>query len=121
MIARINVVRANVGAGPLVANGELASYAVAWSQWMSARGSGTLYHSQTEPAFPLDSTSPGGCLTWGENVATGFLSSSVSLQSKLEQSPGHYRNMVDARYDQVGIGIVHVGNDLWVTQVFGSC
>jgi len=121
MIARLNVVRANVGAGPLTANASLASYATAWSQYMSAQGRGTLYHSQNEPAFPLDSSSPGGCLPWGENVATGFLSSTTSLQDKLEQSPGHYRNMIDGRFDQVGIGIVHVGNDLWITQVFGDC
>jgi len=120
MVARLNQVRSEAGVGGLIGNATLDSYALAWSQFMSTQGSGTLYHSQNEPAFHLDSSAPGGCLPWGENVATGFLSSTTSLQNKLELSPGHFRNMIDARFDQVGIGILHVGNDIWITQVFGG-
>ncbi len=37
-----------------------------------------------------------------------------------KESPGHYRNMTNPNYKDIGIGIYNVGNDWYAVQLFGA-
>jgi uncharacterized protein YkwD len=52
----------------------------------------------------------------GENVGRG--GSVSSLHSALMNSEGHRRNILDANFSEIGIGVVVSGSTIWVTQVF---
>jgi len=69
-------------------------------------------HALQDPAFALSSTYVGVCL-WAENVAEGLNRTTAQLQAAFESSPGHFANIGDARFDEVGIGVAKVGNKIW--------
>jgi uncharacterized protein YkwD len=71
-----------------------------------------MYHSGS-----MASGLKSGWSATGENVAMG--GSVGSIESNLEQSAGHRQNMLNAEYNQIGVG-VSVGDDgmLYVTEVF---
>ena len=52
----------------------------------------------------------------GENVA--FNVSAEGAHRGLMNSPPHRKNILDPRYNAVGVGVVRVGDDVWVTQDF---
>jgi uncharacterized protein YkwD len=109
--AAINGVRARAGLPELVRSPELDAKAVAQANRMASRG--TIYHSKN-----LASGVSGGWQAIGENVA---LAGSVDqAQAALEASPGHYANMVNPAFNQVGIGVVSRGGVVYVVQVFVS-
>lgn len=108
-VQSVNAVRAAVGAAPLARSAELDAKAVVQAQAMAAKG--TIFHS----ADLASGVSPG----WrgiGENVAVA--GSAVDAQRALEQSPGHYANMVNGSYTEMGIGIVPSNGKVFVVQVF---
>ena len=69
------------------------------------------------PQAPLSSA----CVNqaWAENIGYGTFHDLVL--SELAQSAGHYRNMVDTRHSQVGIGVTYAHGSWWVTHTFGTC
>lgn len=112
MIAWINTVRANVGANPLSAQDSLMAVSQRWAEIMAQTGS--LVHCGDCADAPL----PDGCVAWAENIGQG---TTVDLiQNALAESPGHYRNMVNGAYDQVGVGVAFGQGMWWVTHTFGN-
>ena len=108
-LADINEVRASVGLGELVRSPELDVKAKAQADRMARRG--TIFHSNN-----LASGVSNGWSAIGENVA---LAGSVDdAQRALEASPGHYANMVNPAYNQVGIGVTVRNGITYVVQVF---
>lgn len=104
----INASRAGNGLGPLSVDGALVGAARSQSQRMASAG--TIFHNQNLP-----NEVPGGWQSLGENVGTG--GSVDSLHDAFMSSPGHRANVL-GDYDRVGIGIVMVGAQYYVTEVF---
>ena len=73
---------------------------------MGARG--RLYHSN------LRAVCCGRAV--GENV--GYGASVASVHAMLMRSPAHRANILNRRYDEIGLGVRRVKGRLWVTQVF---
>ena len=53
-----------------------------------------------------------------ENV--GMNTELDDVNSMFMRSPGHRANMLNAAYDAIGIGVVHVGSSYWVTEDFAK-
>lgn len=107
----LNEVRAAVGLGELVRTPELDAKAKAQADRMAQRG--TIFHSANLAAGVTE-----GWTSIGENVA---LAGSVDdAQRALEASPGHYANMVNPAFNQVGIGVTVRNGITYVVQVFVS-
>src|SRR4051812_7412920 len=108
-IADINQLRASVGVGPLTPDSRLTDMARTWAGTMAAAG--TIWHNPN-----LASQAPSGWSVLGENVGVG--GSEPSLHAAFVASPHHYANLVDARFQQIGIGVVHVGGTMYVAEEF---
>lgn len=111
VLGQLNQVRANAGLAPFELNEAISAVSRNWSAQMASAGG--ISH---RPAAQLSELMPAGWRAWGENVASA--PDIFWAQSGLEDSPGHYKNMVDPRYTHVGIGVVTSGNAVWVTQNF---
>lgn len=107
-VADINQVRAGAGAGALHVDSRLADEARRWAATMASSG---LRHN---PDMTADA--PPGWTLLGENVGTG--GSVSAIEDAFVNSPHHYENMVDARFDALGVGVVVDGNVLWVAEEF---
>jgi len=110
VLSEINDVRARAGLGALALDPAASSIALDWSQQMQSGG----FFSH-RPSAQLSQLLPSGWRQWGENIASA--PDIIWAQSSLEQSPGHYENMVGP-FTHVGIGVVSTGRQVWVTQVF---
>lgn len=104
----LNALRAKLVLPPLVSDPQLQNVARAWSSKMASDGG--LSHN---PALATQVTD---WRTLGENVGTG--GSVASIEAALEASPHHYENMTDKAFNYVGIGVVEVNGNIWVTEDF---
>lgn len=108
----INQVRADVGLPPLVVHSELTSGARSWAQSMAT--SDQLAHS---PNMASGVTAQWTVL--GENVGVHGVHNLQQLFDAFVASPSHYKNLVDPRFQYVGIGVVHTdAGKLWTTHRF---
>jgi uncharacterized protein YkwD len=106
----VNEARRNHGLRPLVRTDKLDALAERHSQAMRSRGA--LFHTAD-----LGERIPGSWKMCGENVA--FASTVVRLHRVLMNSGAHRANILRARWDQVGIGIVAASSgQLYETQIF---
>jgi len=100
--------RASVGLPALAHVGALQSYARSWSQHMAETG--TFEHTNMYNI-------PGPWQSVAENIAV-----STSVQpafNALVASSGHYANMVNPTFAEIGSGVwTDAGGKLWVTHVF---
>ena len=109
--ARVDALRASHGAGRLVPDADLAASASAQVAAMMAAGD--LFHQELQDELDR------GWSVVGENV--GFGPGVTAIHDALVGSPGHFANLVNARYTHVGIAVRTDGNGrLWVAQVFGG-
>jgi len=58
---------------------------------------------------------------YAENVARCSNTTMRLVHEALMNSPGHRINILDPDVDKIGLGVVLVGNDLYITQVFCKC
>lgn len=107
--ADIDRLRASVGVPSLTRVAALDTKAQAQADRMASRG--RIYHSTS-----LASGVPAGWTSIGENVASA--ASIQQAQTALEASPSHYANLVDTRFDEVGIGVATRNGVVYVVQVF---
>ncbi|WP_283207338.1 CAP domain-containing protein, partial [Methylobacterium soli] len=124
----INASRANVGAKALGFDGELLNAADSHSAWMD--------QTDTFSHTGIGGSSPGARITdagygwqgYGENIAyvSGPLSEATvqQLHTNLMNSPGHYANIVNGSFDEIGIGLREGTIDgrtvTFVTEDFGT-
>mgnify|MGYP001221406298 CR=1 FL=1 len=109
-----NQVRAARGLAPLAWNGVLAAKAQGWAAHMASGGCAPrrICHSRL---------SAGNNLAWvrlGENVGVGPTDDALGIQRAFEASPSHLANIVDPRFDYVGVGTATVGGELYVAVEF---
>ena len=105
----IDRLRASVGVPSLTRVAALDTKAQAQADRMASRG--RIYHSTN-----LASGVPAGWTSIGENVASA--GSIQQAQTALEASPSHYANLVDTRFNDVGIGVATRNGVVYVVQVF---
>ena len=107
-MALVNNLRASVGVPTLANAGDLRSYARSWSHHMWETD--TFEHSSLYDI-------PGPWQSVAENIA---VSTSVqSAYNALVSSSGHYANMVNPTFTEIGSGVwKDAGGKFWVTHVF---
>lgn len=112
VFGEINRVRANAGLQPLIFSDGLSAISRDWSQRMA---NGNFFSHR--PAGELSAMLPPGWRAWAENIARA--GDVFWAQSGLEDSAGHYENMV-GDYTHVGVGVVVQDGLVWLTQNFAS-
>ena len=113
---RTNALRTGKGLAPLALDNSLAAYARDWSATMSATN--TLAH---DPGYIADGLAALGSTGWtvlGENVGRG--GDVLTVFNGFVASPAHYANLVDGRYNRIGIGVVNRTDGLYVTMRFAT-
>ncbi len=108
-VTKLNDLRSSKGLPRLSVDPRLTDIARGWSGSMAAVN--VMSHNPL-----LSSQAPSDWLKLGENV--GYGPSVATLHDALVNSPPHYANMVDPKFNAVGIGVVASGSTLWVTQAF---
>lgn len=121
----LNNLRVEVGVSPVTTNDQL-------------RNAANIRAIETEESF--SHTRPDGRATFtvleesgveysyqlvGENLAMGtnYLAEKEMAEwlfKGLKESPGHYENMVNKDFEEVGIGVHYNGENLYIVQMFGT-
>jgi len=124
----VNETRAKAGVKPLTFDGELLDSSDAHSAWMDQTD--TFSHTGANGSSAGDRmTSAGyGWQGWGENIAyaSGALTEATvtKLHDMLVNSPGHYKNIINGSFEEIGIGLktgtINGYNVVFVTQNFGT-
>lgn len=104
----VNDVRSTAGLPELAWDQELEAKATAWSETMASNGA--ISHSNLRDGI----SQPWSSL--GENVGVGGSLEAVVVA--LIASAPHYENMIDPRFDHLGVGVFFDGSRYWVTQSF---
>ena len=121
----VNEVRAKVGAKPLVFDGELLASADAHSLWMAQTGNYSHTGIKGSNAGKRMTDASYGWQSWGENIALGFGGFNEdtvrSLHEAFVNSPVHYANMINPKFEEIGIGVqLGPNGSVYVTQNFGT-
>ncbi|MGH6691447.1 MAG: CAP domain-containing protein, partial [Gammaproteobacteria bacterium] len=107
--ASANEARAAEGIAPMSTNQDLVGLARRHSAEMAA--SGTIFHNNN-----LGSDVPGKWTLVGENVGQG--PACASVHTAFMNSPAHRKNIMEPRYNFVGMGVVVASGTVFVTEVF---
>ncbi|MBT5849734.1 MAG: CAP domain-containing protein [Acidimicrobiaceae bacterium] len=108
-VTALNQVRANVGLPALTLNSQLSDLSRGHAQVMADAGG--IFH-----ADPISAGYNGPWSKMGENVGKG--GGVQILVDAFVASPGHYSNIIDPDFTQIGVGVVWVGNALYTTHRF---
>ncbi len=109
-LGRINGLRSSKGLAGLASNADLNNYARWWAKHMADTGN----FAHSDIGSLLDPWS-----IVGENIAYG--GSVAAMFNGLSNSPGHYNNMVESRFTNVGVGVyVDPSGRLWTAHVFAG-
>ena len=108
-LADLNGLRSSRGLPALATDPALVAIAQVWAVHLSTIG--TLVHNPN-----LGTLAPSDWLSLGENVGMG--PDEPSLNAAFINSPEHYANMTDPRFNGVGIGVALVGSYIYVTVDF---
>lgn len=117
----INKTRAEVNLAPLAVHPGLVDVARGWSDSMrkvhvataASDAAGCIISHNPNLKFVLPKQWAG----LGENVGCGN-ADLATIHQKFVESPHHYANIVNPKFDQVGIGIVYEGDMMFVTEQF---
>ncbi|MGH9179263.1 MAG: CAP domain-containing protein, partial [Acidimicrobiales bacterium] len=113
LLQLMNEERAAAGLPPLLSRPQIAEWAVRQSTAMAGRRD--IWHSTAY--FAASTRKALGASALGENVAVN--GSLEDAHRRLMESPGHRANILNARFDAAGIGVVHdEDGTLYVTQSF---
>lgn len=111
-VALINGVRSSKGLATLSVDGQLTGQARAWTNRMAA-------DNQLKHAGNLASGITTDWEVLGENVGTHGAVDVDRLFQAFVSSPGHYANLVEPRFDRVGVGVVITPDGvMWTTHRF---
>lgn len=108
-VAALNQIRADAGLPAFTVNGELAALARGHAQVMA--DAGEIFH-----ADPISAGFTGGWTKLGENVGVG---ANVSvLVDAFVASEGHFANIVDPSFSQIGVGVIWKDSAMYTTHRF---
>lgn len=108
-VAALNQVRADNGLPAFTVNNELSDLARGHAQVMA--DAGEIFH-----ASPISSGYTGAWSKLGENVGVG--ANVQVLVDAFVASPGHFANIIDPAFTQVGVGVVWKDSALYTTHRF---
>ncbi|MDY7101605.1 MAG: CAP domain-containing protein [Actinomycetota bacterium] len=106
----LNVYRARHGVPAIRYSGSLSAKAQEWATYMARTG--RFHHSELADGVPA------GWRGLGENIA--YNSTVRGALNAWAHSPGHRANMLNPRFDNVGIGFARVDGRLYAVQFFGD-
>jgi uncharacterized protein YkwD len=117
LIAAANQERAQIGAGPLTVDPELTAAALAHARQMAERQD--ISHQFAGEAGLLERTK---AATYGfdavaENVA--FAPTVPMIHSGWMNSPGHRTNLLNPKYNTIGVAVLVNGNEIYAVEDFG--
>jgi hypothetical protein len=113
LVALVNQERVTNGIAPLGPSDVAIEVAEGWSVHMAV--SGILAHD--DDWFTAATKTRAGARASGENVA--YNTDLADAHRRLMDSPGHRANILDARFDRIGVGAVQDGNGTWwITEDF---
>ncbi len=116
LFRRTNEARAQQGAAPLQWEERLAAIALTHAQRMVARNE-IAHEFEGEPAARERVISTGlRTNVSGENL--GFADTAGEIHEAWMNSPGHRSNILDPRFNVIGIAVVRRGKALWAVQDF---
>lgn len=113
-----NQERAKVNAPPLTWDNRLAIAARLHSDEMAKQKN--LTHQLPGEAKFTERLSLQGARFSAAAENVGFGGDAETLQSGWMHSPGHRTNLLNPAYNQMGVGIVRAGNQLWATEDFAT-
>jgi uncharacterized protein YkwD len=105
----VNAERAQAGVAPLQLSTAARSVARSWSIHMATAG---LAHNP-DLSGDLNRAGVRGWASCGENV--GYSDDVDGAHALFMASPSHRANILDPRFTQAGIGVVHAAGRVWVT------
>jgi cell division septation protein DedD len=108
-VSALNQVRANAGLPTLTVNSQLSNLSRGHAQVMA--DAGDIFH-----ADPISAGYSGAWSKIGENVGVG--ANVQVLVDAFVASPGHYANIVDPSFTQIGVGVVWRDSALYTTHRF---
>lgn len=108
-VTALNQVRANNGLPPFTVNAELSNLARGHAQVMA--DAGEIFH-----ASPISAGYTGPWSKLGENVGVG--ANVDVLVDAFVASSGHFANIVDPSFTQIGVGVVWKDSALYTTHRF---
>ncbi|MER2266464.1 CAP domain-containing protein [Methylobacterium oxalidis] len=128
LLQLVNEARAKAGTRALTFDGELLDSSDAHSAWMDQTD--TFSHTGVNGSNPGTrmATAGYGAQGWGENIAyvSGEMTEATvrQLHANLMNSPGHYANIVNGSFEEIGIGLkegtINGYKVVFVTQNFGT-
>lgn len=107
-VSRINAERSSRGLSTLTVKSDLAAVARDWAEQMAAAGS--ISHD------PNLASKVSGWTVLGDNVGKGPTVSSI--HKAFMESETHRHIILDADFNQVGVGVAKSGSTIYVTQIF---
>lgn len=107
----INQLRVNAGLAALTRSSELDSLAMGWARAMAADGA--LRHSAI-----IGSLVAGAWTGAAENI--GYGPDETAVFNALAASPGHYTNMTNPLYTDLGTAVVVADNTIWTVHLFAG-
>jgi len=112
--------RARQGLGPLKWDPALARAAQRHAEWMIRQGGGSLSHQYAGEADLVTRVGQQGAhfRVVAENLAVAPNPDAVEMEWM--HSPPHRRNILDARLNEVGIGLIRQGGNLWAVEDFSA-
>ena len=118
MLTRHNDTRTSLGLNALTGNAQLDSAAQSHAEWMLAANN--LSHTDGSGGNVGDRVTAAGYtwLTVGENIAR--TSSGSSAYTLWLGSAGHYANITNADFDEIGIGLASAGSTQYWCIVFAG-
>lgn len=105
----LNEVRSDNGLAPLTVNTQLSDLSRGHAQVMA--DAGEIFH-----ANPISGGYEGPWSKFGENVGVG--ANVDVLVDAFVASPGHFANIIDPAFSQIGVGVVRVDGALYTTHRF---
>ena len=111
--------RAHQGLGPLKWDPALARAAQRHAEWMIRQGGG-LSHQYSGEADLVTRVGQQGAhfRVVAENLAVA--PNPGAVENEWMHSPPHRRNILDARLNEVGIGLIRQGGNLWAVEDFSA-
>ena len=137
-LADVNMYRATLGIAPLVLDTTLSAFALAGSvelsmdhtphqHFINASNDGSIWTSGFNNAAAENQGDPNGWYVMAADATTNEMDQIDSIQTAMfDEGPGageahgHYTNMMNPQYTRLGVGLLEVDGQLYLTNDFSN-